>query len=73
MDEWQTPEIAFRIEWEGLELESTCPPEHAASTLGLLGNELLRLNLALVAQGDSRAELESSSAPDEAVQRDAEG
>ena len=71
MDEWQTTEIAFRIEWEGLEVEASCPPEHAHMTLGLIGNELLRLNLALVAQGDSRDD--NRNAPDEAQQRNVEG
>jgi len=73
VDEWQTTEIAFRIEWEGLEVEASCPPEHAALTLGLIGNELLRLNLALVAQGDDRDNRETRSAPDAAVPRDVEG
>lgn len=40
-------EVAFRIEWEGLELETTCPIHIWPDILGALGNEMLRLNAAL--------------------------
>ena len=42
-------ECAIRITWEGLEVEATCPPHMFAQTLGMVGNEMLRLNAALVA------------------------
>lgn len=40
-------EVAFRIEWEGLEVEATCPPRMWQEILGGIGNEMLRLNAAL--------------------------
>lgn len=45
-------ECAIRVMWEGLELEATCPPRLFAETLGMVGNEMLRLNAALVVMGD---------------------
>ena len=73
-------ECAIRIEWEGLTVEATCPPGMFAQTLGMVGNEMLRLNVALVAMGETRAETPHrrrnrsshhriEDAPDAALQR----
>lgn len=45
-------ECAIRIMWEGLEVEASCPSRMFADTLGMVGNEMLRLNAALVVMGD---------------------
>jgi hypothetical protein len=46
-------ECAIRVMWEGLEVEATCPPHMFAQTLGQVGNEMLRLNAALVAMDET--------------------
>jgi hypothetical protein len=46
-------ECAIRIQWDGLEVEATCPSHMFAQTIGAVGNEMLRLNAALAAMGET--------------------